>query len=422
LLVLADLAALLAGIGSLIVLAGWAAVRALPDPPLLDDAACPGVTVLRPLYGDEPLLEAALLSACRQDYPHFQVVFGVQDPHDPALAVVERVRAQVPGCDIALVRDDTADGANRKIANLANMLPAAKHDVLVIADSDIHAPPLYLRAIAAALAEPGIGLVTALYSGLPANRSLVAALAANGITHSFLPGAALARRLGRQDSLGATMALRRDTLAAVGGFGALCDELADDAVLGRLVAARGERIGLAATIPATTVPETTLAALLRHELRWARTIRALAPIAFVFSAVQYPLAWAVLAVALSGAAGWAVVLALAAWLVRALAALGVDRALEKDRFALAHPSFFSSLFESAIHASGDFASSDHVRARRQGPPRPGTRPLLLPLRDLISILVWLAAFGGDRVDWRGRRLHVRRPRGGYDLPGKAAAT
>src|ERR1700690_4115024 len=104
---IAGIAALLAGVGSVVAIAEWLAVRSLPRPAPLADDAYPGITVLRPLYGDEPLLEQALLSACRQDYPRFQVVFGVQDASDPALAVVARVRAQLPGCDITLVRDDT---------------------------------------------------------------------------------------------------------------------------------------------------------------------------------------------------------------------------------------------------------------------------------------------------------------------------
>jgi ceramide glucosyltransferase len=384
-LTLAILAALLACVGSLVSIGGWCAVRALPKAAPLEDAACPGITVLRPLYRDEPLLEEALLSACRQDYPRFQVVFGVQDPADPALAVVERVRARVPGCDIALVRDDTADGANRKIANLTNMLPAAKHEVLVIADSDIHAGPCYLRAIAAELAVPGTGVVTTLYTGLPANNSAAAALAASAISHGFLPGAALGRWLGRQDCLGATMALRRDTLEQVGGLPALLDELADDNILGRLVKARGLRIGLAATIPATTVPETGTAAVLRHEVRWARTIRSLEPAFFAVSVIQYPIAWALLALLLSSGAVWAFALTLAAWAVRAAATRAVDAEL----------------------------------ARRQHQPPPRAPLFLLPWRDLMSVGVWLAAFTGNRVEWRGRRLRVG---AGYPLSPPASAT
>lgn len=335
-------------------------------------ADLPGVTVLRPLYGDEPLLEEALASACAQDYPQFQVVFGVQNPADPARAVAERVRRRFPQADVTVHVDDTADGPNRKVANLVNMLQVARHAVVVIADSDVHAAPDYLRRIAAALATPGVGLVTTLYAGRPANRSAVALLGAGGISHGFLPSALLGRALGRQDSLGATMALRRATLAAIGGFEALLPHLADDHVLGHKVRALGLSVRLAATIPATTVAEHRLADLWRHELRWGRTIRALAPVSFAASAVQYPLAWAALALALSGFAAWAAGMALTAWAARALVVRGIDRLL----------------------------------APTQTAPLPRVPLWLLPLRDLISISVLLASHAGDQVVWRGRPMRA----------------
>lgn len=356
--------------------------RFLRNPPPRP-ASLPGITVLKPLYGDEPLLEAALASICAQDYPLFQVVFGVQDPADPAIGVVARLRERFPDCDITLVVDDTADGVNRKVANLMNMLPMARHDVLVIADSDMHAAPDYLSHIAAALAAPGIGLVTTLYTGLPGRRCLASHLGACGITHQFLPGAIIARRLGRQDCLGATMALRRDTLEAVGGLTALVNHLADDHVLGRLVRDSGLGVGLATTVPATTVPEATLGALFRHELRWGRTILALAPLPFALSSIQYPLAWALLALALSGGDQWALALLLAVWAGRAVLARGIDATLGLT--AVLAPVW------------------------------------LLPLRDLISIAVVVASFAGRDVQWRGRTMRaVDARRAGYKLPGATA--
>ena len=107
--------------------------------------------MLKPLHGDEPLLEEALASVCRQNYPALQVVFGVQDAADTALPVVRRLQARFPGCDIAVVVEPDGHGANRKVGNLINMLPAAKHDVLVIADSDVHVAPDWLRRLVAAL-------------------------------------------------------------------------------------------------------------------------------------------------------------------------------------------------------------------------------------------------------------------------------
>ena len=385
-MILAVLAAALAAIGAAQALAGWRAVArfaARPPPPL---AHRPPITVLKPLHGDEPLLEDALASLCRQDYPDFQVVFGVQDPADPAIAVVRRLQARFPGRRLVLVVDPTPHGANRKVANLMNMLPAAQHAVLAIADSDLHVAPDWLDRLAAALAPPGTGLVTTLYAGLPADgrrvqrgwvqRGLVQRLGAEQITHAFLPGALLARALGRQDCLGATMVLRRATLERIGGFAALVDHLADDNVLGQKVRALGLEVALAATVPLTTVGEATPGALWRHELRWARTIRALAPGPFAASALQYGIAWALAAVALSAGAGWAWGVLACAWVARAAAGRGIDRALRGCRVPLAFP-----------------------------------LPLwLLPLRELMSMAVLLAAFAGNRVEWRGHRLTADRPR------------
>lgn len=366
-------AGLLALVGIAQCLAGWAVVRRFagrpaPAPP----GAWPAVVVLKPLHGDEALLEEALASACAQDYPRFRLVCGVQDPGDAAIAVVGRLRARFPGVDVALVVDATAHGRNRKVANLINMLAAgpglAPDAVVVIADSDIHAAPDWLRRVVAALAVPGVGLVTAVYAGRAAHAGWVARLGCTAITHGFLPGALLARAMGRQDCLGATMALRADTLAAVGGVPALSAHLADDNELGRLVRARGLGVALAATVPTTTVAEDGLGALLSHELRWARTIRALVPAAFAASVVQYPIAWAVLAAA-AAPGGATVGLLGVAWAVRAVAGWGIDRALCV----------------------------------------PGATPVpvgLLPVRDLLSVGVVLAAFAGRRVRWRGEVLEA----------------
>jgi len=361
--------------------AAVAARLAAPDP-------SPSVTVLKPLHGAEPLLEAALASTCAQNYPRLQVVFGTSRADDPALEVVERLRQRFPAVDLAVVIDPRQHGANPKIGNLINMLPAAKHDVLVIADSDLHVAPDWLARVVAALDAPGTGLACTLYTGLPATGALVERLAATQITHTFLPGALLSRALGRQDCLGATMALRRATLARIGGLEALADHLADDNVLGRRVCALGLAVALADTVPATTVPEATLAALWRHELRWARTIRALVPGQFAASVLQYPIVWALLALALSGGALWTWSLFETAWVTRALAARVIDRALGRLR-ALPSPPWPGHDGEG---------------------PAPGLAfraPLwLLPLRELLSVAVMLASYAGRGVDWRGETLRA----------------
>jgi ceramide glucosyltransferase len=358
-----------AAVGLLQALAGvfvvWRFVRRPRSAPL----HYPATTVLKPLHGTEPLLEQALATVCAQDYPAFQVVCGVQDPADPALAVVRRLQARFPAADLTVVVDPTQHGPNRKVGNLINMLPAAKHGVLVIADSDVHAAPDYLARIAAALEQPGTALVTTLYTGLPAQGAAAARLGATQITHSFLPGALLGRTMGRQDCLGATMALRRETLDAVGGLSALVQHLADDHELGRLARGRGAVV-LADTVPATTVPETTLAQLYAHELRWARTIGALVPGQFAASALQYPLFWAGLALVFTGFAPWTLALFAAAWAVRAGAAMAIDRLLG---LAIAAPVW------------------------------------LLPVRDAMSMIVLIASYRSDRVVWRGHQLHATSP-------------
>jgi ceramide glucosyltransferase len=419
--ILAAVTAVVAGIGLAEALVVSRLVAAFARKPASPPADRPPVTVLKPLHGDEPLLEEALTTLCRQDYPNWQIVFGVRDAADPAVTVVRRLRARFPKLDIALVVDATLHGRNHKVSNLINMMPVARHDVLVIADADVHTRPDYLDRLAAALQQPGVGLVTTLYAGLPAIscppvaspsheigtyelvgtttpagwlRTLPARLGATHITHGFLPGAVLARTLGRQDCLGATMALRRDDLERIGGFHALVDHLADDNVLGRRIAALGLEVALADTVTLTTVPETSFRALFRHELRWARTIRTLEPAGFAASAVQYPLAWALLTVLLSGGALWSIGLFFIVWVLRAIAGIGVDSALT---------ALWSGEWGSGQRDSREQGSDDNAALAFSCPV------WLLPLRDVLSVAVMLASYGGRQVDWRGHGLQADTP-------------
>jgi ceramide glucosyltransferase len=268
---------------------------------------------------------------------------------------------------VALVVDGSLHGTNRKISNLINMLPAAKHETLVMSDADIHVPPYFLDRVVAALEAPGVGLVTTLYTGLPGTPHLATLLGANQINYTFLPGALLARKLGRQDCLGVTMALSRTMLARVGGLEAVANHLADDQVLGRLVVAKGYRLTLAQVIPATTVPEHDFAALFRHELRWARTIRALVPIPYAASVLQISLFWALLALACAQGAFGAWLLFFAVLIARYAAARQIDAALR-------------------LAKAGD--------------------AWLFLVRDFCSAVIYVASFAGDKVDWRGQMMHA----------------
>ena len=367
----AGVTALIAVGGLVQALVGWWAVRRHGRRPRLPMVSRPGVTVLKPLHGDEPLLEQALASFCAQDYAPFQIVFGLQDPGDPALHVIRRLRARFPAVDMAVVVDPAQHGVNRKVSNLINMVNQARYDIIVMADSDIHAAPDYLTDLVGALEQPGVGLVTTLYAGFGASETLAARMGMAQINHSFLPGALMARQLGREDCLGATMALKRETLDRVGGMHALVNHLADDAVLGQLVAEQGLSIALATTLPVTTVPELHFSEVFAHELRWARTIQSIAPVGFVLSSLQYPLFWAALTVALAAGQPWALALFGVVWLARAAAVVGIDATLG---LATAIPLW------------------------------------LLPLRDAMSVAVMVATYGGTQVAWRGHVLNISAPR------------
>lgn len=361
---IADATALFAAAGLVQAGVGLAALKRFNRRPRPQIPLRPPVTVLKPLKGDEPLLEAALASFCTQSYPEYQLVFGVQDRSDPAIAVVERLRRLFPERDITLVVDETQHGGNRKIANLINMWPAAKHDMIVLADSDVHVTPQFLERIVGALDEPGVGAVTTLYCGVPSGRGPVGAFGAAQINHFFLGGVLIGRMLGRQDCLGAAVALTRQTLGRIGGLAALLPHLADDAALGHLVRRLGLQVALSSSLVVTTVSEETLGELFRHELRWARTIRALEPLTYATTILQLPIFWALVTVLASAFSLWSLGVLVFVWLARALIMRAMSRQLGRRGFA----------------------------------------GWLLPAREIFSLVVLLASYFGNRVVWRGSSM------------------
>jgi ceramide glucosyltransferase len=330
-------------------------------------ASQPAVSVLKPLRGEDAALAANLRSFLRQDYPTFQLVFGTADAGDPAVAVVRSIIAEFPNADIALVTDSRQQGTNLKVANLRNMLPAARHDVLVLADSDMRVGPDYLAAVTQALgASDGVGLVTCLYRAISAG-GFWSDLASLHINHGFLPQAVVGDSLGNgAGCFGATMALDRATLAAAGGLEALADMLADDYALGQAVRRLGRRVELSPYIVDDIVAEKSFLGLFRHELRWARTIRLVAPAGFAGLVVTFPVPLALLALCLGAEPIPAAAMTVVALLVRGLTARRIDRAL-----------------------------------------RLKSAPLwLLPVRDLLSFAVFIASFLGRSIAWRDRRFRI----------------
>lgn len=355
------------------------AVAKFAKRPLPRIAAQPPVSVLKPLRGEDAALAENLRSFICQRYPTFQLVFGVADAADPAAAVVRKLMAEFPAADIALVTDSRQEGANLKVANLRNMLPSARYDLLVLADSDMRVGPDYLACVTAPVATDGtVGLVTCLYRAISSG-GFWSDLASLHINHGFLPQAMVGEALGRgAGCFGASMVLDRATLAAAGGFKVLADQLADDHALGRAVRRLGRRVELSRYLVDDIVAEKGLVGLFRHELRWARTIRLLAPAGYIGSIVTFPLPLALIALAVGGAPQAAAVALVGSFLVRILAARRIDRALRIEPSALWQ----------------------------------------LPLRDLLSLAVFVASFCGRSVAWRDRRFRIGSEGQLVIIPGK----
>lgn len=245
------------------------------------------VTVLKPLCGSELALYENLKSFCEQAHPHFQLLFGLHDPADPAGAVVRRLQAEYPSVDIELVVDSRIHGANLKVSNLANLLSHARHEWLVLADSDIRVPSDYLDRVTAPLADPGVGVVTCLYRGIPRSGAW-SRIGAQFIDEWFAPSVEVAYQFGStRFSFGATIALRRQTLNRVGGFHAIRNMLADDFWLGELTRRLGLRTVLSDVVIATDVTEANLPSVWTHELRWMQTVRSVSPLGFAFVFVTF---------------------------------------------------------------------------------------------------------------------------------------
>jgi ceramide glucosyltransferase len=346
-------------------------VRRRLEPPHLPLPTGPAVTVLKPLCGAEPGLYANLRSFCLQDYSSFQVVFGVRDSADPSLAVAERLAAEFPHLSIDIVVNAQQHGSNRKVSNLINMLEYARHDVLVIADSDALVGPDYLATVTAPLQDESTGLVTCLYHSVPADTRW-SRLGAMYVNEWYIPSVLLARLFGnREFASGQTLCLRRETLAAFGGLRSIAHHLADDYQLGAAVRRLGKQIVLSSYMPIARQYDPSLEELIQHETRWMRTIRVLRPRSFPFLCITFSVPLALVGFALSTARPfcWAIGLPLLIVCINA-------------RFILHRLS----------KRTGDLAGRGGL--------------WLLPLRDMLVCWVWCRAFLTSRVTWRGAEFEV----------------
>lgn len=327
------------------------------------------VTIMIPLHGADINAYDNYARFCRQDYPHYQIVFGVREARDSSVPIVQELITNFPDRDITLSVSEKTIGANLKVSNLQNMLEHVKYEQILIVDSDIRVSRDHLRKVLAPLADERVGLVTCLYRAAEAP-DFAAKLEAVGITAEFAPGVLMAWMLeGVKFALGSTMATTRTRLDAIGGFRAVADYLADDFMLGNLIEKDGFEVRLSDHVVETAMQPAGFKGMLRHQIRWARSTRISRPLGYLGLILTYGTALALLNVAVDRASTLSLVLLAATLVVRLTMGWMIG-----------------------VHWLGDKILKKWF--------------WLVPVRDLLSFVIWCSSWVGKRVEWRGRLFEV----------------
>jgi ceramide glucosyltransferase len=322
------------------------------------------VSILKPVHGSEPGFYEAIRSHAVQQYPEFEILFGIGDPGDSARPEIERLIGEFPLVPIRLIVCSTVT-PNRKAGSLIDLAREARHPILIVNDGDISVPPEYLKNVTAPLSDPGIGLVTCLYRAEAHNWP--SRFEALGIATEFAPSTLVAPLFGVSEfGLGSTLAFRKSDLDAIGGFQAIADYLADDYQLGRKLHQLGRRNLISDVIVSTRISAVSWRAAWRHQLRWARTIRLSRGAGYVGLPVTFATLWAVVAAALGL---W--------WIAAALLGIRLVMAIASGKLVL--------------------GSNDVVKYL-----------YAIPVRDLWGVAIWAAGLFGSTVEWRGQRLRLDR--------------
>jgi ceramide glucosyltransferase len=331
----------------------------------------PPISILKPLKGTDPEIYESFRSHCLQDYPEYEIIFGVSEPDDPAIESVKQLQREFPDRRIQLLVSPKILGANVKVSNLAQMVTEARHNHLIINDSDIRVDPDYLHRAIAPLVDPQVGLVTCLYRGV-AGATLGSRLEALGISTDFCPSVLAARQLegGIRFGLGSTLVFRRSDLEKIGGFASFVDYLADDYELGQRIAGLGLAVKLSEVVVETYLSSYRLREFFAHQLRWARGVRDARAGGYLGLVFTFGVLWALVAIAASGGVVWTFIALGLTLLLRLAVALTVGWNVLRDRQVLKHA-------------------------------------LLIPLRDLVAVVVWIASLGGHTVTWRGDRFTLK---------------
>jgi ceramide glucosyltransferase len=331
----------------------------------------PSVSILKPVRGVDFGSYENFASFCRQDYPDYEILFAVNDDADPAVSVIRRVIGEFPERKIRLLVGAEHLGANRKVNKLARLAREARHDVLVLTDGDVRVGPNFLREVVAPLVDRKVGAVTSFYRGI-AEKNLAAEIEAVGASSDFFAGVLMAGLTeGITFALGASIATTREWLGKMGGFAAIAGTLADDYELGNRIAKAGGEVVLSRQAVWTMYPAQTLRSFWDHQVRWARTVRLCRPLSYAGLLFTQGLPWALLA-ALVEPAKWIAGLYLLAYLIL--------------RFVMAW-------------AVGIWGVGDEVLRRKIW---------LVPLRDAIHFVVWLASFGSKHIRWGSVEYAIRK--------------
>jgi ceramide glucosyltransferase len=323
-----------------------------------------GVTLLKPLYRDEPGLEDNLRCFFEQDYGGpIQIIFGVHSHSDPALRIARNLCTKFPGRDVEFIIDASFEGLNPKIANLINMQRHAKHEILILSDSDISVDGDYVRTLVAELSQTNVGAITCAYLGKPIKK-LWSSIEAMHIDFAFLPSVAVGTVLRlEKPCFGSTIALRRTVLAEIGGFEAISRHLADDYEIGRAIRAKGYDVRFSSMVVRHACSEERLANLVNHEIRWAKTVRVVNGPGHIGSIVTHAVPLALIAALAQGLAVPGLIVLATAIIARLWLAMRIS----------------------------------WIVGSHAGPV------WLLPARDMLSFGIFLASFFGNSVYWRGTR-------------------
>ncbi len=357
----------------------------------------PAVSIIKPIKGLDTGTRQSLESFCLQKYPLYQIVFALQSLEDQCVPVIRQLMADYPEIDSELVINAAVHGANGKVSNLINAFPLVKHDIIIIADSDIRVEVDYLAKLAGHFSAAHVGLVTSLYRGANVFGA-AAALEALGFTAEMMPNVIVAERLeGLSFALGASMAVRREALEAIGGFSALADYLADDYQLGNMIHKAGWQLALSGDFVESVMQRESLAMVVSRQLRWCRTMRVSRPFGYLASGITQPVLGILAVSAFAGFTCTALVAATILYVVRG----GRVRAHGPGGHGKAA-------------AEGVVVRAARDAGRRLLRTAAGLRPAL-PRADVVQA-------AGRALQRRGagagRPLH-RRARGAAVLPGRA---